>query len=143
MSHNSKRRRRLIPHRRDVVEDQAKVLTFAWSQGSGADRLRVHVGVAGADEAEGRLQYLGSVAGLIGEGGLEGHGGYGAIATILDCPIHVSELIAGKVAGLADLNIAQSDVFRVGIDADRRRNWRPAGPTRTQVRAHSRSQPAQ
>ena len=68
-------RRRLIPHRRDVIEDQAKVLTFPGSQGSGADRLRVHVGIAGADEAERCLQYLGSVAGLVWEGGLEGHGG--------------------------------------------------------------------
>ena len=28
--HNSQWRRLLIPHRRDVVEDQAKILTFAW-----------------------------------------------------------------------------------------------------------------
>lgn len=114
--HNAQRRSLLIPHRRDVVEHQAKVLTFAGGQGSCADWLRVHVRIAGANQAEGGLQDLGSIAGFIGEGGLECHRCNGAIAAILDGAIHVSELIAGKVTGLADLDIAQGDEFRIGVD---------------------------
>ena len=107
---------RLIPHGRDVIEDQAKVLGFAWRQGSGTDGLGVHVGIARTDEAEGRLQYLGCVAGFVGECGLKGHRGNGAIAAILNGSINVGQLIAGKIARLADLHIAKNHVFRVGID---------------------------
>ena len=113
---NSELRRGLIPHGRDVVEDQAKVLALARRQRRGADGLGVHIGIARTDEAEGCLQDLGCVAGFVGKRGLNGHRGDGAIAAVLDGAIDIGELISGKIAGLADLHIAQNHVFRVGID---------------------------
>jgi hypothetical protein len=77
--------------------------------------LGVDVWVAGTNQAEGCLQHLRCVAGFIWEGGLKGHRSDGAVTAILDRSIDVGQLISGKIAGLADSNIAENDIFRVGF----------------------------
>ncbi|MHB1794913.1 MAG: hypothetical protein ACYCPO_08090 [Acidobacteriaceae bacterium] len=53
-----------------------------------------------------------------------------------DSPVDVGQLISGKIAGLADLDVAQNQVFRIGIDAAARgAGWRPAQPERQPQRA--------
>ena len=98
----------LIPIGRHGIENQAKISRLTRLNRRRRNRLGIHVGFAGANQAERDRDPLSELAHIIMKADLDGNSGYGPVAAIGDLAVDISDLSPGKASGLAHLDTAEA-----------------------------------
>lgn len=105
----------LVPALGDVVEDEAELACFARLDGGGRYRFCIHVGLAGADEAERHRLFLGEDVGVVAKGYLHGDAGERFVSVVGDGAVEIGQLCPGHAGGFAHLEVGERQAGGIGI----------------------------